>query len=404
MSERTAIVVGGGVVGLSTAYHLARRDFGRVLLLEKGRPGDGASSRAAGIITGLMWSETGVQARKASLGRFRELSLELDGYRFRDVGCLNLFDAVSWPEREKLLPLYDRLKVEYEVLDLAQMKHRWPELAFSGEIRGLYDPLGGYSEPDEYIPALARKCVQLGVEIRQGCQVTGFLEDAGRVAGVETTAGKVEGDAVVCATHVWTRKVMERLGGWQLPVKAFVHQRYLTEPLAAEMKIPVVNANPYGCYFRPATGGRLLVGVESVEREEFRPPSAGFDMLELRAPDELRDRARRDLLRLVPAASGAPLTREEKVGLLAFSLDGEPILGRIDALPGLFVGTAFHSGGFAYNPVAGMLLAELVADGVTSIDVSAFSPDRFEAGEVADFTASSVTQGEYAGIGGRRRH
>jgi glycine/D-amino acid oxidase-like deaminating enzyme len=98
------------------------------------------------------------------------------------------------------------------------------------------------------------------------------------------------------------------------------------------------------------------------------------------------------------------LTREEKVGLLAFSLDGEPILGRIDALPGLFVGTAFHSGGFAYNPVAGMLLAELVADGVTSIDISAFSPDQFEAGEVADFTDSSVTQGEYTGIGGRRRH
>ncbi len=73
-------------------------------------------------------------------------------------------------------------------------------------------------------------------------------------------------------------------------------------------------------------------------------------------------------------------------------------------MPGLFVGTAFHSGGFAYNPVAGMLLAELVVDGVTGIDVSAFSPDRFEAGEVADFTASSVTQGEYAGIGGRRRH
>ncbi|SVD23203.1 uncharacterized protein METZ01_LOCUS376057, partial [marine metagenome] len=59
---------------MSTAYHLARRDFGRVLLLEKGRPGDGASSRAAGTITGLMWSNTGVEARKANFGRFRELS------------------------------------------------------------------------------------------------------------------------------------------------------------------------------------------------------------------------------------------------------------------------------------------------------------------------------------------
>src|SRR6478609_582557 len=88
MSEPTVVIVGGGVIGLSTAYHLARKRYGKIILLDKGPVGDGSSSRAAGIITGLLWSEPGVLARKKSLQLFRELSEELDGYRFQDVGCL----------------------------------------------------------------------------------------------------------------------------------------------------------------------------------------------------------------------------------------------------------------------------------------------------------------------------
>src|SRR5947208_11107263 len=110
-----AIIVGSGVIGLSTAYHLARKRFGKVILLEKGPVGDGSSSRAAGIITGLLWSETGVLVRKVSLARFRGLSHELDGYTFQEVGCLNLFDPQSWPDRAALLPLYDRLGAPFEI-------------------------------------------------------------------------------------------------------------------------------------------------------------------------------------------------------------------------------------------------------------------------------------------------
>ena len=89
MSKPTVVIVGGGVTGLSTAYHLALRDFGRIVVLDKGPVGDGSSMRAAGIITGLMWSETGVLARKIALDRFQQLSNELPGYQFQNVGCLN---------------------------------------------------------------------------------------------------------------------------------------------------------------------------------------------------------------------------------------------------------------------------------------------------------------------------
>src|ERR1700733_12811831 len=101
------VIVGAGVTGLSTAYHLAKKRFGKIVLIDKGQAGDGSSQRAAGIITGLLWNETGVLVRKRCLALFQELSEELDGYAFRPLGCLSLFSQESWPEREALLPMYD---------------------------------------------------------------------------------------------------------------------------------------------------------------------------------------------------------------------------------------------------------------------------------------------------------
>jgi glycine/D-amino acid oxidase-like deaminating enzyme len=398
MSQATAVIVGGGVIGLSTAYHLARRRFGRVIVLEKGPVGDGSSSRAAGIITGLLWSTPGVLARKVSLVRFRELSQELDGYAFQAVGCLNLFDPASWSERAALLPLYERLDAPFEVIDADEIRHRWPGLRPHDDWIGLFDPLGGYSEPDDYIPALVRKCRELGVEIREHQQVTDFILQDGRMAGVKTTTESIAADAVVSTVYSWTNALLERLG-LRLPVKAFVHQRYVTKPLPVPPGIPAVNANPLGGYIRPASGGRLLVGVETSERDEFRVPSIDFHMSAVSAAPELKANAMVDFAPFIPALGQAEW-EFERVGLLTFSMDGEPILGPISQVPGFYTGMAFHSGGFAYNPVAGMLLAEFVADGHASMNISAFSPDRFDQQQAAEYLATTVPQKSAV----RRRH
>ncbi len=402
MQKPTIIIIGGGVIGLSTAYHLARRSFGRIVVLEKEIVGDGASSQAAGIITGLLWTETGVEARKISLARFRELSGELDEYRYQDVGCLNLLSQEEWPGRKALLPLYDRLDFNYEILDSTEIRNRWPALSIPDGTTGLFDPLGGYSEPDHYVPALARKCVELGVDIREHQQVGGFLDRSGRIAGVKTQGSDVEGDFVVSTVHVWTLKVFEQMG-WKLPLKSFTHQRYVTTPLDSEVKIPAVNANPFGGYLRPHYGKRLLAGIESPDAIEFRIPDLNYRMESVLPDPELKHKAGKNLLPLVPGV-GRPDWEFERKGLLCFSMDGEPVLGPIGALPGLFVGVAFHSGGFAYNPSAGVLLADYVADGVPRINLDAFSPDRFNDGETSVFINSNITQEEYSGLKGKRRH
>jgi sarcosine oxidase, subunit beta len=393
-----AIIVGSGVTGLSTAYHLARKGIGKIIVLDKGPVGDGSSSRAAGIITGLLWTEPEIRARKKSLQLFRQFSQELANYKFQDVGCLNLFDAQSWPEREKLLPMYRRLEAPFEILAPGQMRERWSALHVPDGFTGLFDPLGGYSEPDEYVAALANKSRELGVEIRENQKVTGFLLSNGRVTGVKTEEGAIEGDAVICTVYAWTLKLLEGVD-LRLPIKAFVHQRYVTRPLLAPVRIPAINANPLNGYVRPASGKRLLVGVETSLREEYRVESLDFHMSALSAPPELKTQIMRDFVPLLPELTGTSW-ESERVGLLTFSMDGEPILGPVGALPGFFVGVGFHSGGFAYNPVAGMLLAEYVADGRATIDVRAFSPDRFARDETDDYLAVTLAQKDVF----RRRH
>ena len=278
MHSLRVIVIGGGVMGLSTAYHLAKTKSAAVVVLEKGPVGDGSSSRAAGIITGHLWTETGIRVRRKCLELYRQLSQELPGYHFNDVGCLNLFDGPTWAERENLLPLYAQLEVPFEVLKPEEIRRRWPALGIRDDFIGLFDPLGGYSAPEEYIPALARKVRELGVEIREHVKVTDFTSRNGRVSGVRTAAGDLEADAVVCTVHAWTNILSERVG-LRLPVKFFVHQRYVTGAFAQPVAIPVINANPLNGYVRPAAGRRVLVGFETAEREEFRVPPRTFTSL-----------------------------------------------------------------------------------------------------------------------------
>jgi glycine/D-amino acid oxidase-like deaminating enzyme len=408
MASATAIVIGGGVIGLSSAYHLARRKFGRVVLLEKAVVGAGSSSRAAGIVTGHLWTEAGVLARKRSLALFRELSQELHahGYSYNDVGCLNLFGADSWSEREVLLPLYERLEVPFEVLDATAIAERWPALRPDPDATGLFDPLGGYSEPHAYLPALTTRARELGVEIVEGCQVTGFLVRDGRVTGVETRAANAtqlwEADAVISTVHAWTLKLLGQLGR-AVPIKSFVHQRYLTHPRAVPLNLPAINANPLGGYLRPAhtVAGEpcLLAGFETADRAEVRVPSLEFDLSELSVPTGVKQTLKARLSPLLPQLATTDWDAKS-VGLISFSADGEPILGALGDLPGLYLGCGFHSGGFAYNPVAGELLAEIVSVGKPHIDIGTFSPERFEATEVQDYLSSNLIQANAV----QRRH
>lgn len=127
--------------------------------------------------------------------------------------------------------------------------------------------------------------------------------------------------------------------------------------------------------------------------------STDFHQSALSTAPELKPQVWKNFSRLVPDVARTSL-ESERMGLLMFSLDGEPLLGPVAKLPGFYIAMAFHSGGFAYNPAAGLLMAEYVADGKTSMDITTFSPDRFAPDDVNNYLAITVKQKDIA----RRRH
>jgi len=143
----------------------------------------------------------------------------------------------------------------------------------------------------------------------------------------------------------------------------------------------------------------VLMGIETEHRDEFRVGGIDFCMDELTTPVAVRDEGRQRFQEFAPARKQVAW-ESTHIGLISFASDGEPILGPVGRLPGLFVAASFHSGGFSYNAVAGLLMAELVVDGRTSIDISDFSPDRFDAAETERHLASTVEQCQAV----RRRH
>jgi len=397
---KKTIIIGGGVTGLSTAYHIARMQGGNVVVLEKGTIGSGSSGRAAGITTGLLWTETGVKARKLATQWFRTLSSELDGYTYHNEhGCLNLFNQETWPAREALLPLYETFDAPFQVLEPNDIHQRWPSLNPGENMLGLHDPLGGYSEPEEYLSGLAAKLRSMGVKIRENVTVRELLAEGGKISGVRTESEHLMADNVVCCSYAWILPLLATLG-ISLPAKTFIHQRFVSSPLAEPLRIPPVNADILLGYIRPTFENRLLLGIETPEVLDFPVPSMDFCLDELQTdPWSLLEDSVDRFSDFFPEVQNLKW-ESARVGLLSFSVDGEPIVGPIPEFEGLFVGVSFHSGGFSYNPATGLFLAEYVVRGKPSIDLTAFLPERFNQSETEDYLSCTIPQSKAV----RRRH
>src|SRR5207244_1585136 len=144
----------------------------------------------------------------------------------------------------------------------------------------------------------------LGVEIRESEKVTNFIVRNGCVKGVNLARSIIEAEAVISTVHVWSLPLFKELG-LKLPIKHFVHQRYVSAPFKSPFAFPPVNADSFGGYIRPAAGNRLLLGIETSDRKEWRVDSTDFRMAECTAPDDLWARGVERFSELLPALAQA---------------------------------------------------------------------------------------------------
>ncbi len=389
---QSVVVIGAGVTGLSVAFHLVEKGVERVVVVDKGNVGGGSSLQAGGIITMLMATETEVRARAVSLDLFERFSRILDGYHFHQVGCLNLSPRENFVRTRESREMWRRLGGRFDVLSGSEISERFPDLAAQETDIGVLDLRSGYSEPHRYIPALRAKLEDMGVEIRENEPVVGFDLRNGRVRGVVTGGGTIETDAAVCAVNAWTNHVLS-LAGFRTPYKNFIHERFVTKPFPEPPRLPAVNDHILNGYVRPTDDNRLLAGTSVDNLGSYEMRGSDFDVSELEPHRDALPFIKEQLVKRAPMMEGAEWDYHT-VGLISLAYDVKPVIGPVPGVEGLFVGAHFHSGGFAYNPVSGLLIAEHVVDGGTRIDSEMYSPARFGNVDTEAFLSAPIMHDE----------
>ncbi|HEX9822718.1 MAG TPA: FAD-binding oxidoreductase [Methylomirabilota bacterium] len=377
MSAGTAdvVVVGAGIMGVSTAYHLARRRAGRILLLERDEVCSGSTALASGGIRHQYANRIGIELTRHSIETYERFEDEFGvDPRFRQHGYLILVTTeAEQAQAERNVGLQQSLGVDVRLLSPDETRRRFPYLA-TGDLRGAtYSPRDGYADPYLATTAIAARARDLGVTIRTGCEVVGFVRTPGGVGGVVTPTGPVSAPVVVIAAGCWSG-VVGKLAGVDIPVAPLRRSKFITAPFSFE-QIP--EATPFvidphlGISLR-REGAGILLGIG--RREEAGSFSTALDWS---LAEPLVERA----MRRAPVLSEARLMRTW-TGLYEMTPDQTGIVSAVPGAEGLHVIAGFSGHGFMHGPIAGQLMAELIADGrATTLDVAPLSLGRFARGE-----------------------
>lgn len=379
MIEGTAdvVVVGAGIMGVSTAYHLARRGVGRVVVVERDEVCSGSTALASGGIRHQYANRIGVELTRHSIETYERFEDEFGvDPRFRQHGYLILVTtAAEQAQAQRNVALQRSLGVDVAWLSPDETHRRFPYLA-TDDLRGAtYSPRDGYADPYLAATAIARRARDLGVTIKTGCEVVGFSRTADRVHGVATRDGEVAAPAVVIAAGAWSG-VLGSLAGVDIPVRPLRRSKFITAPFAFE-KIP--EATPFvidphqGISLRREGAGILLgIGRRDQPGDFGTAPDWGL-------AEPLVERA----VRRAPVLAEARLMRTWS-GLYEMTPDQTGIVSAVTGVTGLYVIAGFSGHGFMHGPIAGQLMAELVVDGrASTVDAEPLGLDRFARGETS---------------------
>jgi len=367
------VIIGGGIQGISLAYHLAKRGLTDVCLVEMKDLGSGSSGRSAAMIDHAFPSENClplVELSFAALVRFQD-ELDADpGYE--PIGCLLLAGAQGALDLRRRHGLLQSKRIGSHLVDRETISHLTPGLNLEGIEVGLYGPHGGSVDPHSIMMAYAHHARRLGVEFAEGVKATGLQIEGDRVVGVHTTAGFIATHRVVNAAGFRAREV----GAWagmDLPITNVKRHIFVTGPIPIySQSIPFTYEVEVPWYIR-REGPGLLIGMGAVESDE-EDPQVDWSFLDLVA-DYSMYRA--------PALAEAEV-KTGWAGLRPITPDDDPILGEAPHLRGFFNDCGWGGHGIMHAPAAGMVLAEVIVDGTTDVgniadvDISRFRAERFE--------------------------
>jgi heterotetrameric sarcosine oxidase gamma subunit len=370
-TQARVVVIGGGVVGCSVAYHLTKRGWKDVLLLERKELTSGTTWHAAGLIGQLRATQNLTRLAVYTAGLYRGLEKETgQATGMKQNGSLSVAcDRERFEEMKRGASMAGNCGLEVHVLTPEQAKEKNPLLDVSDVVGAVWLPKDGQINPIDVTRALGIGARQGGARIVENCKVTGIAVKDGRVAGVSTSRGDVACEYVVNCAGMWAREV-GRMAGVAVPLHAAEHFYVVTEPIEGLPRDLPVLREPGACIYVKEDAGKLLVGCfEPVAKPwgmDGIPEDFSFGTL----PDDIEhfQPHLESAMRRLPILEKAGLKTFFN-GPESFTPDDRYLVGESPEVRNFFVGAGFNSIGIQSAGGAGRALADWIVDGRAPMDL-----------------------------------
>ncbi|MEM7596731.1 MAG: FAD-dependent oxidoreductase [Pseudomonadota bacterium] len=378
-SHASIVVIGGGIMGCSTLYHLAKLGVTDAILLERNKLTSGTTWHSAAQVRALRNSKNLTRMIQYSV----ELYAQLEQETGQSVGWIQKgsLSIATNPDRLTHIKRQEALAHAYGIdamsISAGEAQERWPLMNANDVLGAVWSPDDGRVSPSDVCAALVKAAKALGARIFEGTGVTGILTDQGRITGVETDQGTVMCDAVALCTGLWSREV-GAMAGAEVPVLACEHYYLLTKPIdGIAGNTPTLSDHDNHLYIRDDSGG-LLVGCFEPMGKPIAPGVLTADFAFGLLPEDWDhfEPMMENALHRLPALE----TAEVKMllnGPESFTPDGTFMLGETAETRGLFLGCGMNSVGIASGGGAGMNLAHAIVHGHTAYDLSEADAKRF---------------------------
>jgi 4-methylaminobutanoate oxidase (formaldehyde-forming) len=374
-----AVIIGGGIVGCSVAYHLGKLGWTDTVLLERKKLTSGTTFHAAGLVGQLRTSANITQLLGHSVALYRTLEQETGlqtGWKMN--GGLRLAcNAERWTEVKRQATTAHSFGLEMHLLTPKEAQDLWPLMTIDDLVGAAYLPTDGQANPSDITQSLARGARMVGVKIFEDTPVTRIIVEDGRIRGVETPLGTVDCEKVVVCAGQWTR-VLAASVGVNVPLMSVEHQYMITERIEGVTPgLPTLRDPDRLTYWKEEVGGLVWGGYEPNPKPwavEGIPEGFHFETL---TPDwDHYEQFMENAIARVPALANAGV-KQLLNGPESFTPDGNFILGEAPELRNLFIGAGFNAFGIASGGGAGMALAEWVAKGEPPFDLWPVDIRRF---------------------------
>jgi len=391
------VIIGGGAIGCSIAYHLAQAGEKDVVLLEKSGLTHGATWHAAGLVGQLRSNRNLTKMMQYSTDLYSRLSGETEVETdWKQVGSLRLASTEQrWLEIQRAHGQARAFGLDIELISASEAKHRFPLIEENGVIGAAFIAKDGHIDPSGLTQAYARGARNGGVEIIEGVLVEDLIVENGRVSQVVTNQGTIKCESVVNAAGLWARRVA-KMAGLSIPAGVVQHQYMVTEKgLPVDSTTPTLRDPDNNYYAKPEVGGLAIGGWEprpAVVHEKDLPFDFGQELFGSNF-DQFESIA-------VAATDRLPILNETGIqnlinGPIPISADGEPIMGPVPGLPNVFLACGFTSG-IAASGGAGLCMANWIINGDPGMDLWAFDVRRFGPHHATDKFMNERAQEAYS--------